>query len=326
MLAVVLAAGRGTRLAPLTADRSKAMMPIAGKPMIERVLEMLARGGARRFIIVVHPGDLDLLEGLTRGPWAPRMRLAYQERRLGMVDALRTAVPLIREEEVPDFLLASCDGLYPDGHVASLIDHHRRAQLDATLTLMWTSPDEAASSAVVIERDGLIQDIIEKPSAGEIPQREGGNALTAPSLYSLSLQIVRYLARVNPSARGEYEFPDALRLLIDDGGAVGGVHVEERMTLTEPDDLLAINCHFLHHDPGSAVIEAQIPADVTIVPPVRIENGVRLGSRCEIGPEVYLESGSSVRERAIVRRAIVLQDGVVKEGQFVDRRVISAGR
>lgn len=324
MLAVVLAAGRGTRLGPLTANRSKAMMPIAGKTMLERVLELLVRGGAERFIVVAHPGDLDLLHAVSRAPWASRIQLAYQERRLGMVDALQAADPLIREEGVSDFMLASCDSIYPRGHVAKLMDHHYRAALDATLTLMSTSPEKATASAVVMERDGSIQDVIEKPSVEEIPQRQGGNALTAPSLYALSLRVLRYLARVAPSARGEYEFPDVLRLLIDDGGAVGGVRVDERMTLTEPDDLLAINRYFLRHDPGSAVIEARIPADVTVVPPVRIERGVCLSSGSEIGPEVYLESGCSVREGAIIRRAIVLQNGVVKAGQLVEGTVISA--
>ena len=57
MQAVILAAGRGTRLKELTSSRSKAMMPIAGKPMIARVIEMLIRGGLSEFIIVAHPED-----------------------------------------------------------------------------------------------------------------------------------------------------------------------------------------------------------------------------------------------------------------------------
>ncbi len=326
MLAVVLAAGRGTRLAPLTAERSKATLPIAGRPMIERVLDMLERGGVERLIIVAHPGDRDLVKALNQSRWAQQIQLTYQEQRLGMAHALQAAAPLVRQEAVSDFLLASCDSLYPNGHVASLIKHHREEGLDATLTLMWTSRHEATPSAIVIRRDGLITDIIEKPSPDEIPQGQSRRALSAPSLYALSAEILRHLALVRPSVRGEYEFPDALRLLMADGGAVGGVPVEERMTLTEPGDLLAINRHFLRHDPSSTVIEAELPSDVTIRPPVRVEDGIRLDSGCEIGPEVYLESGCRIFEGASVRRAVVLRGGAVEANQIVDGAVISSSR
>ncbi len=324
MLAVVLAAGRGNRLLPLTNHRSKAMMPVAGKPMIARVLDMLEEGGVERAIVVAHPSDLGLIDYLARSSWAARCQLVYQEQRLGMAHALECASPLLRETGVSEFLLASCDNLCPEGHVAKLVARHRERDIEATLTLMWTPGEEATASAVVVLRDGLVADIIEKPDLEEIPFcNEHGETLSAPPLYALSSRVLDYLPRVPLSRRGEREFPDALRLMIADNGDVGGQMMGKRMTLTNPQDLLALNRHFLQSDPACAVVEAEIPADVAILPPVRIAREASVASGCQIGPDAYLEGGSRVGAEAIVHRSIVMHGGSVKPKCVVDDAVIS---
>ena len=77
-LGVVLAGGRGKRMGPLTSDRSKAMVSVAGCPMIGRVVEMLARGGCDRMVVVVHRDDEMLIRYLSTGRWAARTRLALK--------------------------------------------------------------------------------------------------------------------------------------------------------------------------------------------------------------------------------------------------------
>jgi glucose-1-phosphate thymidylyltransferase len=323
MLAVVLAAGRGTRLRPLTNERAKAMMPIVGKPMVERVLDMLANGGATHFILVAHPAMLDLFKHLSRSPWADGIHLVYQEQRLGMAHAVGCAARCVRERGEGEFLLASCDSLYREGHVARLIARHRRDGLDATLTLMWVPPEKATVSAVVILKDGMVADIVEKPHLDELPPYgERQRVLSAPSLYALSPRILDHLSRVTPSPRGEREFPDALRLMIEEGGRVGGQVIEDRMTLTDPHDLLTINRHFLHSDPARAIIESDLPDSVRILPPVRIERGVRVAAGCQIGPEVYLEAGCSLGAGAVVHHAVILRSGRVSPGRVAAGTVV----
>jgi NDP-sugar pyrophosphorylase family protein len=300
------------------------MMPVAGKPMIARVLDRLAAGGATHFILVVHPRMTDLLKYASDSAWADEIQLVYQQQRLGMVHALECAAPDIRETGAADFLLTACDSLYPKDHLVHLVARHRRDSLNATLTLMWVAPEKATSSAVVVVEDRRIANIIEKPRLEEMPSY--GNcqkALSAPSLYALSPRVLEYLSAVTPSSRGERDFPDALRLLIEAGGRVGGQLVEDRMTLTYPDDLLVINRYVLHSDPTCATIETTMPDNVIITPPVRIEAGTTVGSRCRIGPEVYLETGCSLGPSAVVRRAVVLRSGVVEAGQMVSETVIA---
>ncbi len=317
MLAVVLAAGRGRRLRPLTDGRSKAMLPVAGKPMVERVMEMLAQGGAERFIVVVHPDDDILIERLGRQPWRSRVRLAYQEQRRGMAHALGRAAPLIWEDGASDFILAACDNIYPEGHVAALAVCRREGRLDAAITLMRVRPEQIPTLAVVAMQNGRVTHIVEKPRPEEAPSDLG-----VPALYALSIRVLDYLASVPISPRGEQEFPDALRLLIEDGGRVGGVLVPWRMTMTRPVDLLALNCYFLRRDPDCAIVEVNMPGDANIIPPVRIEGGAELGRGCSIGAEVYLEAGSRVGAGAVVRRVVVLRGATVQAGAHVEGAVI----
>ena len=316
-LAVGLAAGRGKRLHPLTDARSKPMLPVAGAPMVVRVLEMLARGGVDRFVVVVHPGDRPLVDLLGRPPWAGRVELAYQEQRLGTAHALGCAASFIRDVDASAFILASCDNIYPDGHVAAMIEQQRKHDLDAVLTLMRVQPEAIPTLAVVAMQNGRVTRIVEKPRPEDAPSDLG-----VPFLYVLSARVLGYLPQVAVSPRGEREVQDALRMLIEERCLVGGRLVPWRMTLTRPADLLALNRHFLRRDPACATVVPELPGDLRTFPPVRIEAGVELGSGCCIGPEVYLETGVCVGKGATLRQAVVLQGANVGAGVVVEEVVL----
>jgi NDP-sugar pyrophosphorylase family protein len=95
------------------------------------------------------------------------------------------------------------------------------------------------------------------------------------------------------------------------------------MTLTDRDDLLAINRDVLWSDPASAIIETGLPRDVTVALPVRIEAGADVAPGCKIGPEVYLETGCSIGAGTVVRRAVVLHGASVKADRIVEDLVIA---
>jgi dTDP-glucose pyrophosphorylase len=283
--------------------------------MIGRVMDMLERGGVERFLVVVHPDDEELVSFLGGARWASRASLAYQRERRGMAHALACAGPLITASGVEDFLLAACDNLYPEGHVAALVAHHATTGSDATLTLMQVGPEQIPTLAVVVLEGGWVRAIVEKPRPEEAPSNLG-----VPALYVLSTRTLAYLSGVPVSARGELEFPDALRLLIEDGGRVGGIEVAARQTLTQPADLLALTRHFLWHDTTCAVIE--VPEGEGSEWPTRIEAGVRLAPGCRIGPEVYLEAGCRCGAGARLRRCVVLRHAVVEAGAVVEDVVL----
>ena len=316
-LAVVLAAGYGRRLRPLTDDRSKAMLPVAGTPMVERVLEMLACGGCDHFIVVVHPGDQELIALLRQPGWQGRVELAYQEQRLGMAHALGCAAHAIHADGASGLILASCDNVYPEDHLPALMAKWREPGVDAVLTLMRVQAEQIPTLAVVAMEDGRVTRIVEKPCPQDAPSDLG-----VPALYAVPASILAYLPQVAPSPRGEYEFQDALQYLISDGGRVGGVLTGSRMTLTQPMDLLALTHHFLRKDRSSALVAPDVPADAAIVPPVRVEMGVGLGRNCRIGPEVSLETGCRIGDGASVRRAVLLRGADIGAGAVVEDEVV----
>jgi NDP-sugar pyrophosphorylase family protein len=104
---------------------------------------------------------------------------------------------------------------------------------------------------------------------------------------------------------------------------VGGQFVEERLTVTDQHDLLLINRRFLRRDPACATIESDLPGNVTVTPPVRIERGVSVDTGCWVGPEAYLEGGCRVQLGAVVRRAVVLQGATVVAGQIIEETIVA---
>ncbi len=306
------------------------MLPVVGQPMIGRVMACLAGEGADRFVLVVHPDDDALIYYLKRSVWRDAIQLAYQAQQLGMAHALSCATTAVKTTGARAFLLASCDNLYPEGHAAALAALQQRDDLDAALTLMSVRPEQIPTLAVVALTDGLVTHIVEKPTPEEAPSNLG-----VPALYALSTAVFDCLSRTPVSSRGEREFPDALRLWIEDGARVGGLTTPWRMTMTHPSDLLALNRYFLHRQaddyPGrisSGGIEAdvliEVEIEIEIEPPVHIEAGARLETGCRIGPEVYVETGAHIGAGALVRRAVILRGSKVAAGGVIEDRVLCA--
>jgi NDP-sugar pyrophosphorylase family protein len=309
MQAVVLAAGRGVRLGRLTARRSKAMLPVAGQPLAGRVLERLWEAGLRRVVVVGGADDRELADYCTsRNPASrnPASRISYvvQHERRGMAHALACAAPLI---DAP-FLLCACDNLVASTFITALMVHLEETGADGVLALLRMSPERLQySAAVELAADGRARRIVEKPPPGSTQSDAGSIAL-----YAFRPRLLDYLD-VPLSPRGEQELQSAVQALMDAGGDVHGLFAPGRQTVTCPADLLALNLYYLDQGIG-AEVQASLPGDVRVTPPVRIEAGVELGAGCAIGPRVYLETGCRVGQGVRLRDALVLRGGVVPAG------------
>lgn len=311
-VAVVLAAGRGTRLRPLTLQRSKAMQPVVGRPMVERVLEVLSAGGIERFILVRAASDETLERHFQEHPlYRERVELVVQPEPGGSAQALSCAAPLLEG----DFLLSACDNLVEAEDVRCLLAAWTAGRQEALLTTLRVPLEAAGSTALISIEGGLVRRIVEKPGPGEV-----FSDLASLPLYALSPRILELLKHTPLSPRGEYELSTTLQLLIERGGRVRPLPVGGRMTLTTPGDLLALNRHFLRRGLGAT---AGAPAGVEVIPPCRIEPEVQVGQGAVIGPEVYLEAGSRVGAGAAVHRSLVLRGGAVPPGARVEDEVVT---
>ncbi|MBX3011136.1 MAG: NTP transferase domain-containing protein [Caldilineaceae bacterium] len=314
---VILAAGKGKRLQPVTPARTKAMAPVAGKPIVARVFDLLVQNGIQEIILLVSPDD-DAIVPYFEAHTPPGVNVIFvvQHERLGMAHALGLVAPHLRG----DFVMSACDNLVPPAHLAALIAHHRQAQATATLSLMEIDIAYAASTGIVEWADAtqrLIRRIVEKPQPAEAPS----NVSSLP-LYVFSAKLLDYLPAVQPSPRGEYELQDAIQLLIEHTGRVTGVLTDVRWQLTNVQDLLELNRHYLALE--AAPLHG-MHAGVQLIPPVRIDADCVLETACVIGPHVYLEAGCRIGSGARIENAILLRNAVVAAGTVVAGAVVMQG-
>lgn len=317
MQSVILAAGKGSRLHPITTNRSKAMLPILGKPIVERVMEDLAGSGIDDFILVISPDDHHITHYFQRESQLDvQVRFVYQIERLGMADALRCAAPLIRE----DFVLSACDNLVARQHIIRMLDRWRGlSPPNAILTLMQIPKEQARSSGVVALEGAWVQQIVEKPDPEDAPSDIG-----SLPLYCLPYSILEYLPEISLSPRGEYELQDAIQMLIDRQGRVLGLKVEERLTLTRPADLLEINRIYLTAGKNRPQLQPQtVGPNTHLITPLRIEAGTVIGANCTIGPNVYIERDCQIGDHTTIQDAVVLREAIVSAGAEIRDQVVS---
>ena len=317
MQGVILAAGKGSRLHPITLKRSKAMLPILGKPVVERVMETIYANGVRDFILVVSQDDQDIVKYFNEeSELEVDITFVIQEERLGMANALQCAAPFIHQ----DFVLSACDNLAPVEHVAELIERQQKDEtIHATLSLMCIDPSNVGKTGIVELADGRITRIVEKPRPEEAP-----SDVASLPLYVFTPRILDYLPQVPLSPRGEYELQDAIQMLIETDGGGQGVFVESRLTLTGPDDLLVINRHYLLNGYDRPQLAPFTVGNNThLITPLRIEQGTIIGEGCVIGPRVYIERDCHIGSNVTIKDAVVLRESAIEDGAMVVGQVVS---
>ena len=302
MQAVILAAGKGTRIKTLSKRRSKAMLPILGKPVIERSIEHLASNGLTDFIIVITPHDRITPRyfqqdcGLNLD-----IRFVYQSSPLGTADALSCAIPLIEG----DFFLAACDNLTSPDHIAHMLRlWNANLELNGLLTLLQVEQDEVSKTGIVTLDGNEILGITEKPS-----REEAGSNIASIPLYCFSREILEFTNQVPLSRRGEYEIQSAIQTLVEQRGKVEGIFVENRISITSPADLLAANQQYLLSGFENPQIQPQdVGRGTHLVSPLYIERGVRIGDDCVIGPNVYIECDCHIGDNVKIKDSVVLKE------------------
>ena len=241
--AVVLAAGRGTRMGALTDTTPKSLLPVAGRPLIEHVLRGFARAGVRRAVVVIgYLGDrieADLGDGARLG-----MEIAYcrQARADGTAHALLLAEHSLGREP---FALSWGDVLVTAGFYSELIEAFARRPCDALIAVNDVD-DPWRGAAVYVDGDGRVSRLVEKPPRGTSTTRWNNAGVLI--LTALALDYARALGA---SARGEYELPQAIAQMVRDGRDVRALPVRGPWSdVGTPADLAAAQAWFAAGDGG----------------------------------------------------------------------------
>lgn len=213
MDAVVLAAGEGTRLRPLTADRPKALVEVAGKPLLTYCLDQLVELGADRLVVVVGYEGRRIVERYGDSFAGVPITCAWQHEREGMAHALLAA----REHVDGDFIVRDGDSI-TRGSLARLPALQRREGIDGTLLLQEVSAERATEKMVCRLNDaGELTAFENKPDDPPDPSH------VAASLQTFSPAIFDACEATERSPRGEFELPEAIGRFLAAGNTVRGV-------------------------------------------------------------------------------------------------------
>ncbi|MFH0714704.1 MAG: sugar phosphate nucleotidyltransferase [Candidatus Diapherotrites archaeon] len=198
MKAVVLAAGIGTRLKPLTNDIPKVMVEVNGKPILQRVLEQLKWAGIEETILVVCYKREKIEHYFGNEFQGMKLKYAAQEKpNAGTADAMYRAKPYIRDR----FLAAYADNLWERSIFKRL------KELKSANAIVATPVQDVEKYGILKVEGNKILDWVEKPKKEEAPSN-----LANAGLYLFSPKIFDCIEKISPSPRGELELTDAVRL------------------------------------------------------------------------------------------------------------------
>ena len=226
MKAVVLAAGKGTRLRPLTDDKPKGLVEVDGRPIVTHCFERLAELGAEEFVVVVGYRKEDIIEHYGDEWEGIPITYTHQREQKGLAHALLTA-----EEHIDDdFMLILGDNIF-EANLADVVHRQRESRADAAFLVEEVPWDEASRYGVCDTNNyGEITDVVEKPE-------DPPSNLVMTGFYTFSPAIFHACKLVQPSNRGEYEISEAIDLLIQSGRTIDAIGLDGwRIDVGYPED------------------------------------------------------------------------------------------
>ncbi len=312
MKVIIPLAGKGTRLRPHTHVTPKPMIRIAGKPVIDYVMEDLQKLGEVEQVIYITGHLKEKVEAYTRANY-PFDAVFIEQK---VQDGTAGAVALAKEHVDQPVFIIFVDTIF-DADLSVV------KNLDAD-GVIWVKEveDYQRFGVVVTDATGMMTQIVEKPKE-PISKRANIGLYYIKNWKLLYEGIAHVLSK--PKNKGEFFLTDAFQYMIDHGAKLKVVDVAGWYDAGEVGTLLETNRTML--DKGRARRPPSVPAGVKIIDPVYIEDNVTL-SASTIGPNVSIGAGSTVENSTLsdtlvgmgstVKRATLKQslvgDGAVIEG------------
>jgi glucose-1-phosphate thymidylyltransferase len=324
---LILAAGKGTRLRPLTNTIAKHLLPVANKPILFYVLEQIKASGIRDIGIVVSPETSNDIKLATAdgSQWGLKISYILQKEPLGLAHAVKAARNYLKDSP---FLLFLGDNLIKDG-VKDLVIEFEQHHPDAMLTLKEVA-DPRAFGVAEIDNSGKILRVVEKP-------KEPKSNLALVGAYIFTPEIHSAIDQLKPSWRGEYEITDAIQVFLDQGKDVRS-HLLQGWWLDtgKMDDLLEANRMILDEYTirdiqGEIDASSRITGRVKIYTGAKIENSLLRGpasidTNCHIinsfiGPYTSIGSGTVIKNSSI-EYSVILSNSHISDIQHLADSVI----
>jgi mannose-1-phosphate guanylyltransferase/phosphomannomutase len=304
MKAVVMAGGEGSRLRPLTIRRPKPMVPIAGKPVMEHILNLLKRHGITEVVVTVQYLASNIEDYFGNGSQLG-MRITYsrEDVPLGTAGSVKNAEELLTEP----FLVISGDAL-TDYNLSEIIDYHNNKKSLATLTLAHVH-NPLEYGVIITNEDGHISQFLEKPSWGEV-----FSDTINTGIYVLDPQIFSYFEKDKPFDFSQELFPFMLKKGDPIYGYVASGYWCDVGNLSE---YMRANADALN-----GRVDIEIPAN-NIGGNIWCEEGVEIDEDAQLYGPIYLAHDCKVKSGAIIHGpSIIGHYTIIDERAQVDRSIV----
>ncbi len=314
MRAMVLAAGLGTRLRPLTGEIPKPLLPVANRPLLEYTFGLLADAGVEEVILNTHH-LAGVMQDAVRELDAAGMRVHISREKvlLGTAGGPRKAAPFLQGES---FFLLNGDFLI-EADLGEALGLHRRTGARATMVLR---PD--ASGEIYLDSSGRIRQFLEprlRPSPEWLRCGFTGIHVLEPEVLGLIPPRV-------PWEINRQVYPEMMKR----GWPVfGSLHRGYWREAGAPEGFLAANLEALaalqergSARPGQGVLAA---AGTDVIPPVLIAGGAVIGDGVRLGPGVVVGPGACLGEGCVLSRAVILEGTEVPPGTAAEGVILFPG-
>lgn len=316
--AIILSAGEGSRMRPLTLTKPKTMLPVAGKPIIQYNIESLRDNGITDILLIVRYKE-EIVRNYFGDGSDFGVNISYKTQK----DFLGTANAISYGEDFIDdsIIVLNGDIILDDEIIHEIIKKYNYLSPD-TLMLLTEVEDPSAFGVVEIE-NGNIKNIVEKPKREEAPSN-----LVNAGIYIFNKDIFDKIRETEISERGEYEITDSVSLQIEDNKKVIGHKTsKDWIDVGRPWELIEVNEELIGKlkteikgtVEAGAVIHGEVFLDEgsVIKAGVYIEGNVYIGKNCDIGPNSYIRGNTYFGDNVHVGNAVEIKNSIIMENTNV---------
>ncbi|MFH0765427.1 MAG: sugar phosphate nucleotidyltransferase [Calditrichota bacterium] len=304
MKIIIPAAGYGSRLRPHTYLTPKALLPVAGKPILHHIIRRAQDWGGDRFTIVC--GSLgEKIEAFVRSQFDLEVDFRQQDQPLGLGQAVRLAI----DPDDREVLIILGD---------TILEADLKPFLSTGITTLGVkSVADPSKVGVVVMDNGRVVRLVEKPT-------EPVSNLAIVGVYfirdaQLLARAIDMIVERGIQVKNQYQITDALQLMLDWGETMKVVPIEGWFDCGRPDTLLETNRHLLSQD-GGEILEPEC-IDSVIIPPVHISPRCKL-KRSIVGP--YVSMGELCQLNNVIIRDSILGDRVIIEEIILEKTLIGS--
>lgn len=318
MKCVILAAGEGKRMHPLTYTRPKVMLPIANKPILEWNLMNAIHAGIKEFVFVVGYKSEMVRDYFGNGDrWKIKIQYINQGEAKGTAHAIG-----IVEKFVDNFIVLCGDTIFGENDIKNIIKKKNSIGL-----FRVDNPD---SYGIVELKENKVVKIYEK-------MQDSFTDIINAGIYHFNKKIFKYIKKTDKSQRGEYEITDTINLTLKKE-ELYGVFLKQWQDVVYPWNLLEANEEILKKinkkiqceiDNKTTIVgKVVIGKNTLILPGSYVEGPIIIGENCIIGPNCFIRpytsiaNGCRVGNACEVKNTIIMKDGGIPHQNYVGDSII----